>query len=110
MFRPLAKAVLNLNEWNYIAASYDYNTGYTRLYHNGRMVQEQQNARVEIASHLPIYIGSLNLPGQSCFRGRVCSLHFYPQAIGREQIMAIAGIREEGKIYIKVDLYCLYLE
>ena len=61
------------------------------------MVQEQQNESMEIASHLPVYIGSLNLANhKSFFEGRISSLQFYPEAIGREQVMAIAGIREEG--------------
>lgn len=97
-FTPLTVAVLNLNEWNFIAASYDHDTGYTRLWHNGIMVLEKKHPRMEIASDLPVFIGSLNLPvrQQSCFHGRICCLEIHAQALRREEIMAIAGIREEG--------------
>ena len=65
------------------------------------MVQEKQHPRKDIASDLQVFIGSLNLPGrQWCFQGRICCLEIYAQALYREQIMAIAGIRHEGRNYI----------
>jgi len=62
------------------------------------MVQELHNIHgaMELGTQFPVYLGSLH-HHTKFFEGRVCGLHFFPEAIGRQQIMRIAGIQEEGE-------------
>lgn len=99
--KPLSKPVLKINQWNYIVASYDYESGIYRLWHDGKMVQQLQNVYgpMEIGSQFPVYIGSLGshrTDHNAGFEGRICGLHIFPCALGRQQILRIAGIQEEG--------------
>ena len=86
-------AVLNLNQWNYVGASYDYETGHATLWHDGKEVQtEFIGAKMQLATQFPVRIGSLNVEGFA-FSGRIASLQIFPQALSVEQVIAAAEMK-----------------
>lgn len=95
----LTKAVLNMNAWNFIGASYDYDSGIARLWHDGNDVEAKYIGRkLELATQFSIRIGALNVLAQRCFEGRVTDLHIFAESIGKETVRAFGGIVSRGKL------------
>ena len=97
---PIRKtAVLKINAWNFIGASYDYCSGMARLWHNGNEVEAMfigQN--FDLATQFPIRIGALANPWQgSFFTGRISHLHIYSEALTVENIQAVGYIPQKGE-------------
>lgn len=93
----LAKAVLKMNAWNFIGASYDHDSGIARLWHDGNEVDAKYIGRkMELATHFSIRIGSLAAAAQRCFQGRVTDLHIFADSLGQETVRAIGGIVPQG--------------
>jgi len=96
---PLTKAVLKLNAWNFIGASYDYDSGIARLWHDGNDVEAKYIGRkLELATQFSIRIGPLNAPVQRCFQGRVTDLHIFAESLGKVTVRAFGGIVPQGKL------------
>lgn len=96
----LAKAVFNMNSWNFIGASYDHETGIARLWHDGNEVEAKYLGRKqELATQFSIRIGALKNAGNArCFRGRVANLRIFAESLGKENITTIGGIVAQGKL------------
>ena len=94
----LSKAVLNMNAWNFIGASYDHESGIARLWHDGNEVEAKFIGRkMELATQYSIRMGALATAGPAlCFQGRISELHIFAECLGRESVRAIGGIVPEG--------------
>ena len=94
----LTKAVLKMNAWNFIGASYDFDSGIARLWHDGNDVEAKYiGQKLELATHCSIRIGALAVPAQRCFQGRVTDLHIFAESLGKDTIRAVGGIVPQGK-------------
>ena len=104
---PIRKtAVLKINAWNFIGASYDHNSGMARLWHNGNEVEAifigQNFQNFDLATQFPIRIGALANPWQeSFFTGRISHLHIYSEALGVENIQAVGYINPQNGEYFR---------
>ena len=96
---PLKKAVLHINAWNFIGASYDHVTGMARLWHNGNEVKAIFIGKnFELATQFSIRIGAWASPWQACyFKGRISHLHIYAEALTISNIQAVGCIPPKGR-------------
>lgn len=98
----VSKAVLNLNVWNFIGASYDHESGIARLWHDGNVVQAMLIGRkMELATQYSIRIGALadNNPDH-CFRGKVTDFHIFAESLDRNAVRTVGGIVKQGNLSI----------
>ena len=95
----LGAAVLRMNEWNFIGASYDHDSGFARLWHDGNEVMAVfigENSY--LATQFPIRIGALASTWVGCsFKGRISHLHIYAESLTAENIRAVGGMPSHGK-------------
>ena len=97
----LTNAVLKMNAWNFIGASFDYDSGIARLWHDGNEVEAKYIRRkMELATQFSIRIGPLDVPAQRCFQGRVTDLHIFADSLGKETVRAFGGIVSHGKLVL----------
>lgn len=111
--KPLRAPVLANNEWNFVGASYDSNSGVARLWHNGNEVTTDHLGKgLELATQFPIRLGAL---GSSCrenvFSGRISHLHIYDEALTAENIRAVGGISQQiaqgwSPFYLTIKVEC----
>ena len=95
----LTKAVLKMNAWNFIGASYDHDSGIARLWHDGNEVEAIYIGRkLELATQFSIRIGALDVLARRCFQGRVTDLHIFAESLGKETVRAFGGIVSHGKL------------
>ena len=96
----LTKAVLTINAWNFIGASYDHDSGIARLWHNGNAVDAKFiGSKMELATHFSIRIGAITSAGPGhCFQGRVRELHIFCESLGKEMVRTVGGISQEGNL------------
>jgi hypothetical protein len=94
----LTTTVLDLNQWNFIGASYDYVTGEAALWHNGReALKDNIGSGIELATQFAIRIGSLSVSGLSEYQGKIACLQFYSTVLTQEQIKAAEDACKYGK-------------
>ncbi|PFX30307.1 NFX1-type zinc finger-containing protein 1 [Stylophora pistillata] len=90
---PLRAAVLHINEWNFIGASYDHDSGLARLWHNGNEVMKVFiGENCYLATQFPIRIGAFL--GYH-FAGRISHLHIYAESLTAENVQAVGGISSQ---------------
>ena len=98
--QPLAltKAVLTMNAWNFIGASYDHDSGIACLWHNGNAVDAKFiGSKMELATQFSIRIGAIASAGPDhCFQGRFRELHIFNESLGKEMVRTVGGIAQEG--------------
>ena len=98
--QPLAltKAVLTMNAWNFIGASYDHDSGIARLWHNGNAVDEKFiGSKMELATQFSIRIGAIVSAGPGhYFQGRFQELHIFNESLRKEMVRTVGGIAQEG--------------
>ena len=96
----LTKAVLTINAWNFIGASYDHDSGIARLWHNGNAVDAKFiGSKMELATHFSIRMGAITSAGPGhCFQGRVRELHIFCESLGKEMVRTVGGISQEGNL------------
>ena len=83
--------------WRHVAASYDYDTGYSRLWVDGKMVaKKQHNAGVNLVTKSPITLGR-SPTHELHFKGRMTQLKIFDVALTDEQINKIFVGGEGGK-------------
>ena len=98
----VSKAVLNLKAWNFVGASYDYESGIARLWHDGNEVETMLIGRkMELATQSSIRIGALadDIPAR-CFRGKVADFHLFSESLERDTVRSVGGIVSEGNCSI----------
>ena len=91
--------VLNYNEWNFVGASYDFETGFASLWHDGIEVKNAYIGKgLFLATQFPIQISvkENNCP-ENEFSARISHLHIYDEALTPENIQAVGGIAREGR-------------
>ena len=94
----VSKAVLNLNAWNFIGASYDHESGMARLWHDGNEAQAMFIGKnMELATQSSIRIGALadDTPAR-CFRGKVADFRIFSESLERGAVRSAGGIVSEG--------------
>lgn len=71
--------------WNYIGATYDYNTGVATLWLNSRPVARQSIGRFDLATNYPIRMGA-RIGDRRAFRGKISCVQVYSVALTAKQI------------------------
>ena len=77
---------LALNQWHFVGASYDYNTGIASLWLNGQqIVQRNIGARIDLATQDDVRMGvHTRIP--KYYKGRICAMQVYDVALNEKQI------------------------
>lgn len=98
MSESVLSNMLTLKEWNYIGASYDYNTGTASLWHNGSEVLKTniQSGMSELATQFPVRLGAVEM-GLGSYEGGVACLQFYSTVLTAEQVKAAKDACLRGK-------------
>ena len=71
--------------WNYIGATYDYNTGVATLWLNSRPVARQSIGRFDLATNYPVRMGA-RIGDRRAFHGKIACLQVYSVALTAKQI------------------------
>ena len=85
--KTISQQVLTTNQWNFIAATYDYSTGLSAVWVEGNKVGEINAGIMEIATNHPIRIG-VKPNDDRYFKGRISCLQFYNRALSQAEIFA----------------------
>lgn len=102
----LTSAVLNLNQWNFIGASYDYGTGAAALWHDGRAVLKTNiGSLIELATQFAIRIGSLSVTQLSQYEGKISCLQFYSSVLTQQQVKAARDACTYGRQSKRLDIW-----
>ena len=104
-FSTLDSTSFDLATWRHVAGSYDYDTGYSRLWLDGKMVAERQgDAGVNLVTNNPITLGKTPSHDGYAFKGRVTQLKIFDIALTDEQIsktmILVGGEGGEGSVYV----------
>ncbi len=93
---------LTLNQWHYIGASYDHNTGIASLWLNGQQnVQQYNGAGVTLATQDDVRMG-VKSGDDRYFKGRIAAMQVYDVALTAEQINAVENAGQGNLItYLK---------
>ena len=94
--QPLATSkYLALNHWQYVGASYDYNTGVTSLWLDGKqVVQTNIGAGLTLGTQDNIRMGAKGGDGRY-FKGRIAAMQIYDIALMKEQVKAVKNAGQE---------------
>ncbi|XP_070535747.1 uncharacterized protein [Ptychodera flava] len=84
----LVADVLTLNEWHYVGASYDYNTGLAKLWYNGEDVDVQDIGIKTLRTNYNIRVGYQGHDNR-VLKGRVSCLQLYDRALSGDEIMSV---------------------
>ena len=71
--------------WNYVGASYDYNSGVANLWLNSKSVASQSIGRFELATNYPVRMGA-RVRDKNAFRGKISCLQVYSVPLTAKQI------------------------
>ena len=83
----VSKQTLNLSQWNYVGASYNYDTGEASLWHEANKVASQYIGSTQIATQFDVRLGALAMSSlKKYYKGRIACLQFYPEALSPEMI------------------------
>lgn len=85
----LSNHLLPLNQWYYVGASYDHNTGIAKLWLNGQQVlQLHIGAKIILGTQDSVRMGAKGGDGRY-LKGRVTDMKIYDVALTMEQINAV---------------------
>ena len=76
------------NKWQFVGASYDYDSGTATLWIDGKDVQQMYLGKFELSTNRDIRIGSGQGKGDS-FEGRISCLQIYDKALTRDEVTAM---------------------
>ena len=86
---------LALDQWQYVGASYDHNTGVASLWLDGqRVVQTNIGARLILATQDDVRMGA-KIGDTRYFRGRIATMQIYDIALTKEQVKAVENAGQE---------------
>lgn len=89
--------------WNYIAATYDYNTGLATLWLDAIPITQENIGRFRLATNYPAVSG--RRPGDPRhFRGRIACLQIYSLALNSYQIRKLKRFCFRASKYLILDL------
>ena len=86
--RPVFTNKVKPGSWNWVAALYDKNTGYARLYVDSRITAERKLGRITLATNYPVRMGARAIRDGKVFRGKITCLQVYNVALSKRQIKA----------------------
>ena len=89
------------NKWQYVGASYDYNSGTATLWIDGQDVQQIIMGKLELSTDKDIQIGSGQGKGDS-FEGRISCIQIYDSALSKEEVAAVRNrcFKDDHGMYI----------
>ena len=80
---------LALNQWQYVGASYDHNTGVASLWLDGQqVVQTNVGAGMTLGTQDNVRMG-VKVGDRRYFRGRIAAMQIYDLALTEEQVNAV---------------------
>ncbi|XP_032222040.1 uncharacterized protein LOC116604156 [Nematostella vectensis] len=85
------KVTLQLHTWYFVGFSYDYTSGWARVYLDGVMIGELNIGKVELATHREIRLAAVTHDGRY-FRGAMGCLQIYNKALNLKQIRKSSGL------------------
>ena len=85
--RPVATNRVKPGTWNWLAASYDKNTGYARLFVDSKISAERNLGRIKLATNYPVRMGARK-GDRRFFRGKITCVQVYNEALTSRQIRA----------------------
>ena len=86
---------LVLNQWQYVGASYDHNTGVASLWLDGQqVVQTNIGAGLTLGTQDDVRMGAKGGDGRY-FRGRIAAMQIYDVALSEEQVNAVKNAGQE---------------
>lgn len=72
-------------KWQYIATTYDYITGYAKLYLDGKVIAQRKIGRIRLATNYPVRMGARR-GDRRYFRGRISCVMVFDVALNPNQI------------------------
>ena len=81
----LSSSMMKPHKWQYIAATYDYISGYARLYLDSKVVAQRRLGRFRLATNYPVRIGA-NRGDRRYFRGQISCVMVFDVALNPKQI------------------------
>lgn len=104
----LSSQLLPLNQWYYVGASYDHNSGIARLWLNGlQVLQLNIGAKITLGSQDSVRMGAKG-GDHRYFKGRVSDMRIYDVALTMEQINAVKHA-DQGNFNF-IDQLCIPLK
>ena len=86
---------LALNQWQYVGACYDYNTGVASLWLDGQqVVQTNIGAGLTLGTHDDVRMGAKRGDGRY-FRVRIAAMQIYDDAFTKEQVNGMKNAGQE---------------
>ena len=90
-----ASKSLSLNQWQYVGASYDHNTGVASLWLDGhRVVQTNIGAGLTLGTQDNVRMGAKGRDGRY-FRGRIAAMQIYDIALTKGQVNAVKNAGQQ---------------
>lgn len=74
--------------WNFVAATYDYETGLASLWNDATLISQRNIGKIELATNYPAISGK-KARDKRIFRGRIACLQIFDRALTGRQIRAI---------------------
>jgi hypothetical protein len=93
--------VIAMNQWNFVALTYDYDSGFARLYVNGEKVQEANFGSLQPRTAAPLYIGhspptTADALSSRSFLGSIDEVQIYNRALSQEELQQIYSSSSAG--------------
>lgn len=85
------------NQWNYIAASYDFKTGVATIWLNSAPIAQRNIGKFELATNYDAVMGIKRIGTSPAFKGRITCLHIYNRALNAKQIASLKKRCFRGK-------------
>ena len=98
---------LEVKNWNYIGASYDYDSGIARLYKNGQELQGVRIGKTTIGTQFDIRLGAIKYM-TDYFNGKLSCLQIYERALSAEEIQSARHSCEPGKSKVRSFFHYVY--
>lgn len=85
MTTALSSRKIKPRKWQYIAATYDYITGYAKLYLDSKVIAKRKIGRIRLATNYPVRMGARR-GDRRYFRGRISCVMVFDVALNPNQI------------------------
>jgi hypothetical protein len=87
--------VVNVNEWQHVAFTYDKSTGVANIYRNGNQVASTSMGSFTPRTTADLYLGVRTFTGHR-FNGRMDEVGLYDRALSQSELAAIYDARSAG--------------
>ena len=101
---PLHSGKLNRNAWNFVGASYDYDSGVERIWIEGKVYEEQNVSTYELNTTGAVRMGVLT--GDNGFlKGRISCIQVYNKALTEREVHAVRGLCFQKGLFEAVSIH-----